>query len=96
MASAFGHSVAAFTITKLGTRRSRSWKLIFIAILGSIVPDLDTLGFKFGIEYGSIFGHRGFTLSLLFALIWSPSSRLKKIKRAAGETPVSGATSGPF
>jgi inner membrane protein len=35
----------------------------------SIIPDLDVIGFRFGIRYGDFWGHRGFTHSLLFAAI---------------------------
>jgi inner membrane protein len=33
------------------------------------LPDLDAIGFHFGVPYGSFWGHRGFTHSLLFAAI---------------------------
>jgi inner membrane protein len=33
----------------------------------SVIPDLDVIGFRFGIRYGDFWGHRGFTHSLLFA-----------------------------
>jgi inner membrane protein len=36
-------------------------------ILCSVIPDLDVIGFKFGIHYGDFWGHRGFTHSLVFA-----------------------------
>ena len=32
-----------------------------------MLPDLDVLGFTFGIHYGHFLGHRGFTHSLVFA-----------------------------
>jgi inner membrane protein len=34
-----------------------------------VIPDLDVVGFKFGIPYGSAFGHRGFSHSFLFAAL---------------------------
>jgi inner membrane protein len=33
------------------------------------LPDVDALGLRFGIPYGSFWGHRGFLHSLTFALI---------------------------
>jgi inner membrane protein len=33
----------------------------------SIIPDLDVIGFRFGIRYSDMLGHRGFTHSILFA-----------------------------
>jgi inner membrane protein len=35
----------------------------------SALPDLDVIGFSFGIHYGDVFGHRGFTHSLVFAAL---------------------------
>lgn len=35
----------------------------------AIAPDLDVIGFRFGIHYGDFWGHRGFSHSLLFAFI---------------------------
>jgi inner membrane protein len=35
----------------------------------SMLPDIDVIGFSFGIQYGDMFGHRGFTHSLFFALL---------------------------
>lgn len=34
----------------------------------SLLPDLDVIGFQFGVRYGAPWGHRGATHSLLFAL----------------------------
>ena len=34
-----------------------------------MIPDLDVIGFRFGIHYGDFWGHRGFTHSLVFAAI---------------------------
>lgn len=31
------------------------------------IPDLDVIGFSFGVRYGDFWGHRGFTHSFLFA-----------------------------
>ena len=38
-------------------------------IASSMLPDIDVIGFSFGIQYGDMFGHRGFTHSLFFALL---------------------------
>jgi len=35
----------------------------------SVIPDLDVIGFRFGIRYGDFWGHRGFAHSLLFAAL---------------------------
>jgi inner membrane protein len=35
----------------------------------SVIPDLDVIGFHFGVHYSDFWGHRGFTHSLLFAVL---------------------------
>ena len=44
-------------------------RLLELGVLCSILPDLDVLAFNFGIPYESVLGHRGFTHSLLFAVL---------------------------
>jgi inner membrane protein len=34
-----------------------------------MLPDLDVIGFRFGVHYGDFWGHRGFTHSLAFAAL---------------------------
>jgi len=34
-----------------------------------MLPDVDVIGFSFGIRYDDMFGHRGFTHSLFFAAV---------------------------
>ena len=70
MASIFGHGLVAYTTSKLVDSKS-SKLLLILAISSAVLPDLDVLAFKFGIDYLHPFGHRGFTHSILFALIWS-------------------------
>jgi len=36
----------------------------------TIFPDIDVLAFEFGIPYGHLFGHRGFTHSIFFSFIF--------------------------
>ena len=49
-------------------RHRISNRLLVVACIASMLPDLDVIGFKFGIPYGSEFGHRGFTHSIGFSL----------------------------
>jgi len=46
-------------------------RLLLIGALFSILPDFDVIAFKFGIPYSSQWGHRGFTHSLFFAVVFS-------------------------
>lgn len=70
MATSFGHALVAYTTCKFA-REKASKRLLFFAIISSIIPDLDVLGFYAGIEYESMLGHRGISHSILFALLWS-------------------------
>ena len=70
MASIFGHGMVGFTLTKLLDDKNTKW-LLLLAILSTIIPDADILAFKFGISYTHPFGHRGFTHSIVFAILWS-------------------------
>jgi inner membrane protein len=45
------------------------WRFWALAALCSVLPDLDVLGFRLGIHYGDLWGHRGLTHSFLFAAI---------------------------
>ena len=44
-------------------------RLLEFGVLCSILPDIDVLAFIFGIPYEAVMGHRGFTHSLLFAVL---------------------------
>jgi len=70
MASFIGHGVVAYTISKMAKEKT-SKKLLFVAILSAMLPDIDVIGFYIGIPYESMFGHRGITHSILFAFLWS-------------------------
>ena len=70
MASLFGHGILAYTISKVANQDSLR-VLIVLAIVSSIFPDIDVLAFNFGIPYEHMLGHRGFTHSITFALLWS-------------------------
>ncbi len=46
-----------------------SRRLLAAGTVASMLPDLDTIGMRFGVPYGSQFGHRGMTHSLAFAAL---------------------------
>ena len=43
-------------------------RLLVVACIASILPDLDVISFKLGIPYSSEYGHRGFTHSITFSI----------------------------
>lgn len=69
MASAFSHAVAALSLGTCFYRPGMPKRLWMAGALCSVLPDIDVIGFHFGIHYGDFWGHRGFTHSLPFAVI---------------------------
>tara|TARA_R110002050_G_scaffold94765_3_gene197343 strand:- start:78769 stop:79305 length:537 start_codon:yes stop_codon:yes gene_type:complete len=70
MASVFGHSMVGYTLTKAFNYKNVKW-LLLAATFSTILPDFDVITFKFGIAYEHPLGHRGFSHSILFALLWA-------------------------
>jgi inner membrane protein len=70
MASAFSHAFAALALGKAYTGRNMPWRFWGLAIASAVLPDADIISFGLGIPYESMFGHRGLTHSLPFALVW--------------------------
>ena len=67
MASAFSHAFVALALGKASLHPIMTWEVLLLGMTCSIVPDLDVIGFYFGVQYGDLWGHRGMTHSLLFA-----------------------------
>lgn len=71
MASAFSHTFVALALGKASHHPVMTWRVVLLGVACSIVPDLDVIGFSFGIRYGDLWGHRGLTHSLFFAVLLS-------------------------
>lgn len=71
MASAFGHAIASLALSQSGVMQKTSWKLLLTGIILSILPDADSIGFVLGVPYSSFWGHRGFSHSIVFAILIS-------------------------
>ena len=69
MASVFSHAGAALGIGACFYRPGIPKRVCAIGALCSVIPDLDVIGFRLGIRYADLWGHRGFTHSLLFAAL---------------------------
>ncbi|MBK8632989.1 MAG: metal-dependent hydrolase [Saprospiraceae bacterium] len=69
MASIIGHAAVAYALSKALPHSAKKNAIVTVGVLASMLPDLDVLSFKFGIAYESPLGHRGFTHSLLFAIL---------------------------
>jgi inner membrane protein len=71
MASTISHAIAALSIGTCFYRPQIPRRVWFAGALCSVFPDADVIGFPFGIPYSDFWGHRGFTHSLLFAVLVS-------------------------
>jgi len=69
MASIFGHAIVAIGLGHSFSRKITNFKFWFLAILCAIIPDADVIGFRFHIKYESFWGHRGFSHSIVFAVL---------------------------
>ena len=68
MASAFSHIAVLAVLYASFKSDTVNIRLFLLAALCTVFPDIDVIGFNIGIPYGSQWGHRGFTHSLVFAL----------------------------
>lgn len=71
MPSIFSHPAVALGLAPIFRRFGVPHTMLWLGAFCTIVPDFDVIGFAFGINYRDVFGHRGFTHSLLFAAILS-------------------------
>lgn len=67
MPTIFSHGIAAFALKKWILIDSESTRIMLLGVICSMIPDADTMGFAFGVPYSSLWGHRGFTHSFVFA-----------------------------
>lgn len=68
MASIFGHVAASTAIGYAFFPKQVRTLTLVVAGFCAFLPDFDVLAFRFGIPYESVWGHRGWTHSLTFAL----------------------------
>lgn len=69
MASAFSHLAVPLALRLSSGASQLPRRLLALGLILSAAPDLDVIGFKFGIAYNSPWGHRGFTHSVAIALV---------------------------
>lgn len=71
MPTLIGHSIIAFGLINFRPQVPDLLKIILLSLICACIPDVDVIGFRFGIHYSDALGHRGFSHSLLFALLFS-------------------------
>ena len=70
MPTIFSHAFFAAVAGKGFFKKPVSIWFWFLTAVCAMIPDADVIGFRFGIEYGNMFGHRGFTHSIVFAILF--------------------------
>lgn len=68
MPSIFTHIAVPLAVGLGLGKKNISPRLLIAGMLACVLPDLDVIGFKFGIAYAHELGHRGFSHSIVFAL----------------------------
>lgn len=64
--------------------------LLLLGMVYSMLPDIDVLGFRFGVPYASQWGHRGFTHSLFFAAVLAGLASFMAARLSASRAMVFG------
>jgi inner membrane protein len=85
VASAFTHAIAGLAIGTAFRRPEQSARFWTLGVVGAVIPDLDGIGFWLGVPYDSVFGHRGFTHSLVFAALFASLCLFAVNPRSSGE-----------
>jgi inner membrane protein len=67
MGSIITHPAIPIAISALFPRESLTPSIVFAGAICSVIPDLDVIGFGFGINYEEMLGHRGLSHSIFFA-----------------------------
>jgi inner membrane protein len=69
MASVFGHVAVAYAMGKTLTPHSHILRFWWLTVACCLLPDIDVMSFSLGIPYEHVLGHRGFTHSIVFAML---------------------------
>ncbi len=67
MASLITHALVPLVLGAAVAPREKRGRFLWASVVCSCLPDADVIGFKLGVAYGDLWGHRGLSHSLLFA-----------------------------
>jgi inner membrane protein len=71
MPSIFSHPAVPLALATVLSREVVSPSVVLLGVACSTVPDLDIVGFRFGVPRGHLLGHRGLSHSIVFAVCLS-------------------------
>lgn len=69
MASLFSHAYVAYGANHFLDKHPYWKRCLLFAVILSILPDADVIGFAFGVPYESAWGHRGASHSIVFSML---------------------------
>lgn len=69
MPTVFTHPAPVLALGAILGGRLLPPRMLLFGVICAVLPDADVIGFRFGIRYADLLGHRGFSHSLLFAVI---------------------------
>ena len=87
MSTLFTHAFVGASIATLGDRSIPPAKLVVVAALLSVFPDVDVIGYGIGISYSHWLGHRGLTHSIPFAAVMAVASAWLLFPQARTSAP---------
>jgi inner membrane protein len=69
MPTIFSHAIFASSIGRVFNAEDPPPRFWIVTAACAMLPDLDVISFQFGVGYGSMFGRRGISHSIVFALV---------------------------
>jgi inner membrane protein len=69
MPTIFSHAIFASSIGSAYREAYQQTRFWILTAICAMLPDADAIAFAFGVRYESMFGHRGITHSIVFAII---------------------------
>jgi inner membrane protein len=69
MASAFAHAIVGAALWPLFRVEGVPKNAWLVGAALAVLPDIDVVGFRFGVAYGDLLGHRGISHSLIAAIV---------------------------
>ena len=83
MPTVVSHAVAAVALIAAFPTRAVPRRLALLGAACSMAPDIDVLGFRFGVHYADLLGHRGLSHSLCFAVAFASLAYLATLSSLA-------------
>lgn len=71
MPSVFSHPAVPLALVTVLPHEIASPSVVLLGVACSVIPDLDVVGFRFGVPRGHVLSHRGLSHSIAFAVFLS-------------------------